>query len=97
MFKVEIQSAEIAAKDYDFTDPTGRRVVGTSRSQAGFISLPGQPYPLPIKVKLREGQQAWAPGFYVLAPESFVVAKGALTIKSQLVLKPAPSASSRAA
>ena len=97
MFKVEIQSGEVASKAYDFTDPTGRRVAGTSHSQVGYLHLPGQPYPVEIKVKLREGQNAWAPGNYMLAPESFFVSKGLLGVKSALILKPFPASSSRAA
>ena len=97
MFKVEIQSGEVASKDYDFTDPTGRRVAGTSRSQVGYLHLPGQPYPVEIKVKLREGQQGWPTGNYVVAPESFFVSKGLLAIKSALILKPMQASASRAA
>ncbi len=83
MIKIEVISAEV------------RQIV--KRSTGEIFQIPEvsayihevEKYPIAIKFGVAKGQQPPTPGFYTLDPSSFYAGKfGALSIKSQLVLRP---------
>lgn len=88
MLVIEIKDGNVDEKRGTFDD--GRPWV--SRQQVGYAHLPGKPYPVEVKVKLGD-KPGYAPGRYQIAPSSFFVKNGALTInKLDLVALPAKAA-----
>lgn len=86
MIKVDIKNPEVTTRPWDIN---GRS--GVARSQEGWAWLPGDPFPMKIKVKLTKDQQAYVPGSYQLAPESLQVVNGLLEL-GNLHLVPLKSA-----
>lgn len=96
MIKIEIKSAEAVR-------PNGTTKKGGQfpRKQIGYafvLDKDGKPYPYPkeIRFTIWDNEQPYAPGLYVLAPQSFYVGDfGELKVSPQLV--PAPAAVQKAA
>jgi hypothetical protein len=85
--KVEIQSDEVNERSGKFDD--GRP--WTSRQQRAYVSMPGEPYPIAVDIKL--GKEAPYPkGVYLISPDSFRVYKGKLELSPYLRLQVMPAA-----
>ncbi len=60
-----------------------------------YAHLPGEKYPVKTDYSLGKGQQAPAPGVYLLGPGSFFVDQyGALNVRRTLELLPMPAKAS---
>lgn len=64
--KIEISSAHVNTRS--FTSKAGKPI--TMYEQAGYIFLPNEKYPRPLKLNL-DGPTGYAPGIYTLDPTSF--------------------------
>jgi hypothetical protein len=86
MFRIEIDSEEVDAREGTFDD--GR--AWKSRTQLAHVHLPGEKYPIKIKLKLGQ-HEPYPAGEYTLSPQSFRVFRDKLELKPNLILaRPAP-------
>jgi hypothetical protein len=83
--KIEIDSSDVKT-----VTGTNARGPWEIRTQVGYVDQ-GKRYPAEIKLRLKDGKSAYAPGVYDvdLAASSYVSKYGALALSEELVLIPA--------
>jgi hypothetical protein len=91
--RIEIDSTELKV-----INGTNARGPWEIRSQAGYLDT-GKRYPAEIKIRIKDGKQAYAPGTYEvdLSSSCYVSKYGALAVSEELVLVPVPKVAAKAA
>lgn len=91
--RIQIDSNEVQSRT-----GTNARGPWELRTQVGYADM-GKRYPSEIKLRLKDGQPAYAPGEYEvdLAKSAYVSKYGALALSEELVLTPVLASTRRTA